>query len=100
MSEPSAGNSLFPAFIKLENLRLLIVGGGNVGLEKLHAVLQNSPATQIRLVAIAIGEKIKELAAVHPNIQLFERAYQTSDLDQANIVIVAVNDRARSEERR
>ena len=52
------GNNLFPVFLKLEDLRLLIVGGGNVALEKLLAVLQNSPATCIRLVSITIHEKI------------------------------------------
>ena len=27
-------NTLFPVFLKLENFRVLIVGGGKVGLEK------------------------------------------------------------------
>ncbi|MEJ7671665.1 MAG: NAD(P)-dependent oxidoreductase [Chitinophagaceae bacterium] len=50
------GNNLFPVFLKLENLRLLIVGGGKVALEKLNAVLQNSPGTQITMVAIEFNE--------------------------------------------
>jgi siroheme synthase-like protein len=87
-------NNLFPVFIKLEQLRLLIIGGGNVGLEKLHAVLQNSPATRIKLVAREIGEKIRKLATEHAGIELFERPYGIEDLDQADIVIVAVNDRS------
>ena len=33
------GNKLFPIFLKLEKLKVLIVGGGNVALEKLNAVL-------------------------------------------------------------
>jgi len=37
------GNNLFPVFLKLEHLTVLIVGGGYVGNEKLTAVLQNSP---------------------------------------------------------
>lgn len=97
MPEPSAGNNLFPIFIKLEQLRLLIIGGGNVGLEKLNAVLQNSPATHIRLVATTIGEKVRELAANHPHIELFERPYRPDDLDQADIVIVAVNEKTVSQ---
>jgi len=36
-------NKLFPVFLKLEHLRLLVVGGGAVGLEKLHAIVHNSP---------------------------------------------------------
>ncbi len=94
--EINAENNLFPVFIKLEQLRLLIIGGGNVGLEKLNAVLQNSPATKIRLVATAINETIKDLSLNHPGIELFERPYVPDDLDRADIVIVAINDKATS----
>lgn len=90
-------NKLFPVFLKLEEMRLLIVGGGNVGLEKLNAVVHNSPATKIRLVALAISEEIKVLAEGYPGLRLIERAFQTSDLDEADIVIIAVNDRQASE---
>ncbi len=92
-STEKTGNNLFPVFIKLETLRLLIVGGGNVGLEKLKAVLQNAPATSIRLVALSISGEIRAIAAATPTLQLFERAYTPADLDLADIVIVAVNDR-------
>lgn len=91
--EAETGNNLFPVFVKLETLRLLLIGGGKVGLEKLQAVLQNSPSTRICIVAIAIGEKIKELAALHPAITLIERPYHVTDLDYADIAIVAVDDR-------
>src|ERR1035437_418380 len=56
------GNNLFPIFLKLEKLRLLIVGGGKVALEKLHAVLQNSPATQITMVAVEFTEPTRNTA--------------------------------------
>jgi uncharacterized protein len=95
--EVQTGNNLFPVFMKLENLRLLIVGGGKIGLEKLRVVLQNSPATEILLVAPEIGEPIRELAALHPGIRLLERAYHPNDLEYADLAIVAVNDRAISE---
>jgi uncharacterized protein len=90
--EIKTGNNLFPVFLKLEELRLLIVGGGFAGLEKLKAILQNSPKTTIRLVASQISEEIKEIASYHQNIQLFERPYQIQDLDQADLVISAVGD--------
>ncbi|HEY4064366.1 MAG TPA: TSUP family transporter [Puia sp.] len=89
-------NDLFPVFIKMERLRLLIVGGGKVGLEKLQAVLQNSPATAITVVATVIGDPIRQLAAVHPSIRVLERPYHPRDLEYADIVIVAVDDRATS----
>ncbi|MBS1598694.1 MAG: TSUP family transporter [Bacteroidetes bacterium] len=87
----SSENNLFPVFLKLENLRLLIVGGGHVGLEKLTAVLQNAPKTSIKLVAETISTEIKSLAARHSNIELIERLYQSSDIENIDIVISAVN---------
>jgi siroheme synthase-like protein len=91
------GNTLLPVFLKLERLRLLIVGGGPVGLEKLQAVLQNAPSTAIRLVAIHICEEIRQLAADHPNVTLLERAFDGSDLEEADLVISAVRDDPTSE---
>ncbi|HET6254768.1 MAG TPA: TSUP family transporter [Puia sp.] len=91
------GNSLFPIFVKLEELKLLIVGGGNVGLEKLQTVIQNSPSTPVTLVAPGIIPAIRELADQHPNIRLLERPYDSRDLENADIAIVAVDDRTVSE---
>lgn len=91
-------NNLFPVFLKLEQLRLLIVGGGNIGLEKLTTVLQNSPSTKIRLVGITINDEIKKLAVQYPNIELQQRAFEESDLSFADIVITALNDHKASEE--
>jgi hypothetical protein len=85
-------NNLFPVFMKLEQMRVLIVGGGNIGLEKLQTVLQNSPATKINLVGISIKNEIKEIAAAHPNLQLFERAFVTDDLQNVDVVITAIDD--------
>jgi len=92
MSNSANNNSLFPLFIKLEGLQLLIVGGGNVALEKLQVVLANSPQTSVTLVAKVINAAIYQLAKENPNINLVERAYAVTDLDTADIVIVAVND--------
>ncbi len=86
-------NKLFPVFIKLEQLHLLIVGGGSIGLEKLIAVIENSPATNVRLVAISISEGIRALAKKHKNIALIERPYQSEDLEGVDLVIVAINDK-------
>jgi siroheme synthase-like protein len=90
-------NNLFPVFIKLEHLRLLIVGGGNIGLEKLRTVLQNSPSTRVALVAPEISPAIRDLAAQHPNIRLHERQYAKDDLESIDLAIVAVDDRTASE---
>ena len=92
------GNNLFPVFLKLETLRLLIIGGGNVGLEKLIAVTENSPSTFIHLVSITIQDKIYELSKDISNIIIEERAYTITDIEQADIIIAAVNDIKASEQ--
>ncbi len=93
MSAPNTPeNTLFPVFLKLETLRLLIVGGRNVGLEKLEAVLNNSPATQITIVAMEFIPEVIEVAKQYPNITLKEKPYDPTDLDQAQLVILATND--------
>ncbi len=94
----SQGNNLFPLFLKLENFRLLIIGGGKIGLEKLNAVLSNSPKTSIRLVSITISDEIKRIATQYSTITLIEKAYGSGDLNNADIVIAAVNDLATSKQ--
>ncbi len=86
-------NNLFPIFLKLENLRLVMIGGGLIGLEKLEAVLANSPNTYIELVATTISDEIKAIAKNHTNIRLIEKPYEPSDLDNADVAIAAVNDK-------
>ena len=85
-------NNLFPVFLKLEKLRLLIIGGGKVALEKLHTVLHNSPGTQITMVAIEFAESTRHAASHHENVELIERGYKSSDLDNAQVIIIAVDD--------
>ncbi|HKB43261.1 MAG TPA: bifunctional precorrin-2 dehydrogenase/sirohydrochlorin ferrochelatase [Chitinophagaceae bacterium] len=89
-------NKLFPIFLKLEELNVLVVGGGKVGLEKLNAIINNSPATRITIVAGNILEKIKKLAQKYPNILLREKNFEPTDLNDKDIVIVAINDKTTS----
>ncbi len=88
-------NQLFPIFLKLNNddLHLLIVGGGYVGLEKIEAVLGNSPEAKITLVAPEIREEILEIAAHKPHVVLIQRPFEDFDLDYKDLVIVATNNK-------
>lgn len=91
-------NLLFPVFLKLRQLKVVIIGGGYVGNEKLQAINSNSPGTVIKLVAISISEEIKLLAQQHSSISLIEKPYEAADIDEADIVFAALNDRAISEQ--
>lgn len=94
VQQPTQGNRLFPVFLKTESLRLLIIGGGVVGLEKLRAVLVNAPATPVSLVSILICSEIKELAEAYPGLILSEREYTPRDLETCDLIIAAVGDPA------
>ena len=87
-------NTLFPIFLKLENLKLLIVGGGFVGLEKISGVLKNSPQTHIVLVAPEIRDEIVEFDIVHSNLTLVYENYDAKFLEDKDLVIIATNDKA------
>ena len=91
-------NHLFPVFLKLENLTLLIVGGGYVGMEKLQSVISNAPGASVKLVAEHISDEIKLLVLQHANIELVEKRYDPSDLEGMELVIVGVDDRKVSEQ--
>lgn len=84
-------NNLFPVFIKLETLRVLIIGGGNVALEKLRSILQNAPGSQITMVAIQFHAEIIELQQQYNNITIIPNTYAPSFLQNQQLVFVAVN---------
>jgi siroheme synthase-like protein len=85
---------LFPVFLKLEELEVLLVGGGKVGLEKLTAIVTNAPATSVLVVASEISEPVKQLAEKNLSIRLLEKPFEPDDLEDKDIVIVAVNDKS------
>jgi siroheme synthase-like protein len=91
-------NALFPIFLKLEQLSVLIVGGGNVALEKLTAVLTNSPLASVQLVGTVVSDEIKQLASEYSMVKLEERPFENSDVEGVDLVIIAINDTAVSEE--
>jgi len=91
-------NRLFPVFLQLERLRVLIVGGGPVAVEKLQALLTNAPCTRIRIVAKQFSEELLHIAADKDRVELVSKSYSSGDLYDADIVIVAVNDIVTAEE--
>jgi siroheme synthase-like protein len=97
MVSVEADNKLFPIFLKLEQLNVLIVGGGNVGLEKIRALLHNSPKVHIVLISITILPEIEVLLKLHPNVTIHKRAFAESDLEGQDILISAVNNKVLSE---
>lgn len=90
--EESGGNPLFPVFLKLNELHAILIGAGNVGLEKLTAILQNSPNTKITVIALAVLPGLRALADEFKNVTIIEKSFSDDDLNDADLVIAATND--------
>jgi siroheme synthase-like protein len=90
-------NELFPVFLKLNQLKVLLVGAGPVGLEKLGAMLGNSAHASIKIIAVDVLPEIGELVANHPNATIEQRPYREEDMKGYDLAIIAVNSRPLSE---
>lgn len=86
-------NNLYPVFLKLDQLKVLVVGGGQVGEEKINALLKSSPKARIRVVGREISEGIKAMAPGYPGLELQEKSFDPADLEGQDLVIAATNDR-------
>lgn len=90
--ENSKGNQLFPVFLKLNQLKVLLIGAGNIGFEKLEAVLANSPETEIDIVAETFLPKLLELVTDYPRVKLHSKRFDAADLEGHDLVIIASGD--------
>ena len=91
-AEKTEGNPLFPVFLKLNDLHTVLVGAGNVGLEKLTAILNNSPGARVTIIALSVHEDIHVLAAKYKGLQIIQKTFTDGDLNNADLVIAATND--------
>jgi len=89
----NSNNNLYPVFLQLNHLKILVVGGGFVGEEKLQSLLKAAPDAVIKLVALEIKEEIQKFAQTHTGIQLLQKSFEASDIDGCHIVIAATNDK-------
>jgi precorrin-2 dehydrogenase len=77
------------ACLKLTGRRCLVVGGGDIGLEKVEGLLACD--AQVVLVAPEAIAPLQELAA-EGSIEWERREYRTEDLERTFIAIAATND--------
>ncbi|WP_426588411.1 TSUP family transporter [Mucilaginibacter sp. R-33] len=86
------GNQLFPVFLKLNDLHTVLIGGGNVGLEKLTAVLNNSNRARVTVISREFLPEVHTLASQYSGIRIVQKSFTDDDLNNADIVIAATND--------
>ena len=83
-------NELYPVFLKVSNLNILVVGGGNVGLEKLTFLLKSSPNAKVQMVAPEYLEETLSLASGH-NVQITRDVYDKNSLEGKHMVIACTD---------
>ena len=83
-------NELYPIFLKVSQLNVLIVGGGNVGLEKLTFLLKSSPNAQVEMVSLEFLEETLALAKKH-NVKITYDAYDEKYLDGRHMVVATTD---------
>src|SRR4030081_3834583 len=76
------------ACLRLKGRRCVVVGGGDVGLEKVEGLLACDGA--VRLVAPVAPPELSRLS-LECSIQWERRPYQATDLDRCLIAIAATN---------
>jgi len=84
-------NELFPIYVKLHQVQTLLVGAGNVGLEKLEAILANSPEAKVHIVAAEVNPEVYTLVKGKTNIDVSERLFDESDINNIDLIMLATN---------
>jgi precorrin-2 dehydrogenase/sirohydrochlorin ferrochelatase len=79
----------FPAFLKLDELDILIVGGGYIATEKVEKLLEFS--TRLTIIAPLLSTEMKHYIETY-SLTYHDRTYQKGDIKDFGIVIIAVDD--------
>src|SRR5271157_5587503 len=80
--------TLLPAFLKLDGRPGLLVGAGNVALEKIGSLL--GAGIRLRVVAPDANWEIRQLAA-DGRLEWIRRAFEPADLG-GNFLVIAATD--------
>ena len=80
--------SYFPAYLQLENKRILLVGGGKIAAEKLEKLLDFSK--EIVIVAAVADEEVRWMAKEHC-LSLRIRPYRSREALEYDLVVVATD---------
>ncbi|WP_016988637.1 bifunctional precorrin-2 dehydrogenase/sirohydrochlorin ferrochelatase [Flavobacterium sp. ACAM 123] len=87
-------NELYPIFLKMQQVNMLIVGGGNVGLEKLSFLLKSSPNANVEVVAPRFLPELVDLVNKHDSVKLTMKKFKKKMLKKRHMVIACTDDLA------
>jgi len=85
-------NPLYPIFLKLHNLKMLIVGAGEVGYEKLFFILKSSPEANITVVAPWVSPKLEKLLSkADYKVTIIKKEFAVTDIADHDLIVAATN---------
>jgi len=84
----------FPVFLDLKKRRCLLVGGGDVATRK--GRLLSKAGAVLRVVALDVSDELRELVQEN-NGEIFQREYQSSDMQNCFIAIAATDNEVLNE---
>ncbi|MFN4000032.1 bifunctional precorrin-2 dehydrogenase/sirohydrochlorin ferrochelatase [Algoriphagus sp.] len=87
-------NHLYPIFLKVHELNVLLVGGGFVATEKLEFLLKSSPEAQVTVVSKEFRPEFLEIAEKAQTVTLIEDVYHEKYLGGKHLVIGATDNKA------
>ena len=88
----TTANPLYPIFLRMDRLHILIVGAGEVGYEKLSFLLKSSPNARITIVAPFVSPEVQSLLSRFGNdIIIHKRRFRHDDVINHQIVVAATN---------
>ena len=93
-------NTLYPIFLKLHRLKVLIVGAGEVGYEKLSFMLKSSPDARITVVAKEVLAPVRRLIGEQrpEGLSIIRKPFEDEDTQGYHLVIAATNFRELNEQ--
>ena len=90
-------NTLYPIFLKTEQLAVLVVGGGYVALEKLQFLFKSSPNARVTLLAPMVRAETKAFIE-DKSVRVIKGTYRRKYLRKKHLVI-ATTDQTKVNER-
>lgn len=85
-------NLLYPVFFKLDKLKMLIVGAGEVGYEKLSFIMKSSPNANIKIVATWVSDEVQQLVEKFPKqIEVELKPFEIFDIVGNDLIVSATN---------
>jgi len=93
-------NTSFPVMLNLQQLSLLVIGGGKAALENAKLIFSHHPGSSVTVLAPEIHEDINALSTDFPTLNILQKTYEPSDLEEISCVINTCIDDALSDQLR